>query len=348
MTVRLSELAELVNGVLSGDGGIEITGAEILRFAGPGEITLADRPHLLEHLAHSSASAAVVPQDLHPQGMPYIAVPNVRSAFAQIVSRFRPPRITVPTGISATAVIADSARLGDAVTIHPEVVIGEDVVIGRGTTLHAGVCIQEGCQIGEDVTIFPRAVLYPNTVVGDRVLIHAGAVVGAFGFGYELIDGRHVSAPQLGSVEIGDDVEIGANTTIDRGTFGPTRIGAGTKIDNLVMIGHNCRIGRHNIICGQVGIAGSCTTGDYVVLAGQAGLRDHLELADGVMVGAQSGVGESLTAAGKYLGTPAVPARRAMQAMLAQQRLPDLVHQVAELRRRLQGHDEQKKPQDAA
>jgi UDP-3-O-[3-hydroxymyristoyl] glucosamine N-acyltransferase len=144
-------------------------------------------------------------------------------------------------------------------------------------------------------------------------------------------------------VEIGDDVEIGANTTIDRGTYGPTRIGEGTKIDNLVMIGHNCQIGRHNVICGQVGIAGSCTTGDYVVLAGQVGVRDHIELGDGVIVGAQSGVSESLTAAGKYLGCPAIPARRAIQTIIAQQQLPESLKQIARLERLTAGPDAERR-----
>ncbi|HEY6565277.1 MAG TPA: UDP-3-O-(3-hydroxymyristoyl)glucosamine N-acyltransferase, partial [Pirellulaceae bacterium] len=272
MTLRLSELADLVGGVLSGDGGIEITGADVLTCAGPGQITLADRPQLLERLAQSRASAAVVPTELCPEGKAFIAVPNVREAFARIVARFKPQRGPQWEGVSPLAFVSESARLEAGVTIYPHAFVGQNVIIGPGTTLHAGVTILDGCRLGSGVTVFPRAVLYEDTIVGDHTIIHANAVLGAYGFGYELVDGQHVLSAQLGNVELGDHVEVGAGTTIDRGTFGPTRIGSGTKIDNLVMIGHNCQIGRHNLLCGQVGIAGSCATGDYVVMGGQVGV----------------------------------------------------------------------------
>ena len=164
--------------------------------------------------------------------------------------------------------------------VYPFATIGDDVTIGAGSTIHSGVHIMAGSRIGEDVTIFPNAVLYENTVVGARCLIHAGAVLGAYGFGYEQVDGRHQLSAQLGNVELGADVEVGAGTTIDRGTYGPTVIGEGTKIDDQVMVAHNCRIGRHNMLCSQVGIAGSTTTGDYVVMAGQVGVRDHVNIGD--------------------------------------------------------------------
>ena len=166
--------------------------------------------------------------------------------------------------------------MAEDVDVHPLATIGDDVTIGAGSTIHSGVHIMAGSQIGEDVTIFPNAVLYENTVVGPRCLIHAGAVLGAYGFGYEQVEGRHRLTAQLGNVVLGADVEVGAGTTIDRGTYGPTVIGEGTKIDNLVMVAHNCHIGRHNMLCSQVGIAGSTTTGDYVVMAGQVGVRDHV------------------------------------------------------------------------
>jgi UDP-3-O-[3-hydroxymyristoyl] glucosamine N-acyltransferase len=191
------------------------------------------------------------------------------------------------------------------------------------------------------VTLFPNVVLYEHTIVGNRVTIHAGAVIGAYGFGYQLSEGRHERSPQLGFVAIDDDVEIGANATIDRGTYGPTVIGEGTKIDNLVMIAHNCRIGRHNLICSQVGIAGSCTTGDYVVMAGQVGLRDHVEIGDRVALGAKAGVMHSI-AEGAWVGIPATPEREQMVKLAAVTRLPEmrkefraLQRQVAELAARL-------------
>ena len=186
--------------------------------------------------------------------------------------------------------MSPSARLDDDVDIHPGATVGEDARIGRHSTIHAGVQIGAGCKIGSGVTIFPNAVLYENTVVGDRSVIHAGAVLGAFGFGYKMVGGQFQLSAQLGHVEIGCDVEIGACSTIDRGTYSATIIGDGTKIDNQVMIAHNCRIGRHNMICSQVGIAGSTTTGDYVVMAGQVGVRDHVHIGAGAVLGAKSGV----------------------------------------------------------
>ena len=191
------------------------------------------------------------------------------------------------------------------------------------------------CRLGERVTVFPGSVLYENTIVGDRVIVHANVVLGAYGFGYELVDGHHELSPQLGHVEIGDDVEIGAGSTIDRGTYGATRIGEGTKLDNLVMIGHNCQIGRHNLLCAQVGIAGSSDTGDYVVMGGQVGVRDHIQLGDGVMVGAQSGVSESIDQAGRYLGAPAIPLRKEIQALCSRQKLPEMRKQLARLEKQV-------------
>ena len=192
-----------------------------------------------------------------------------------------------------------------------------------------------GCRIADQVTIFPRVVLYENTIVGSRTTIHAGAVIGAYGFGYEQSAQGHRLTPQLGHVIIESDVDIGANSTIDRGTYGATLIGQGTKLDNQVMIGHNCRIGRHNLLCAQVGIAGSCTTGDYVVMAGQVGVRDHIEIGDHVIIGAKSGVSENLLAPGTYLGAPAVPVRQEIQMLMARQKLPGMVRDLRRLEKTL-------------
>lgn len=335
MSVRLAELAKLVDGALSGDGSVLITGAAPLSQAGPGQITFADSLGSLHKLAICRATAAIVPAEVSPSNMPFIRVSDPRQAFANVVRRFRPPRGGPSVGISEQASVAPSASLAAGVEVHPQAYVGEDVCIGARTVIHPRVVLMSGCQIGEDVEIFPGATLYENTVVGDRAIIHANAVLGAYGFGYELKEGRHTLAHQIGTVEIGSDVEIGAGTTIDRGSFGPTRIGEGTKIDNLVMIGHNCQIGRHNLLCAQVGIAGSSTTGDYVVMAGQVGVRDHVEIGDGVMIGAQSGVSESISEKGKYLGTPAVPARQEIQTMVVKQKLPEMRKQLAQIQREL-------------
>jgi UDP-3-O-[3-hydroxymyristoyl] glucosamine N-acyltransferase len=197
------------------------------------------------------------------------------------------------------------------------------------------VVIMEHCRIGDDVTLFPNVTLYENTIVGDRCLLHAGVVLGAYGFGYKTQGGRHHLSAQLGNVEIGDDVEIGANTTVDRGTFDATRVGTGTKIDDQVMIGHNCQIGEHNLLCSQVGIAGSCRTGNYVVMAGQVGIGDHIEIGDQVILGAKAGVMHSIDSQQHYLGIPATPIREQMQILASIQKLPEMRKQMARIQRQL-------------
>src|SRR5262249_4679759 len=189
------------------------------------------------------------------------------AAFIAIAEHLQGPRAAAPAGIDPRASVHPTATLGPDCRVLPFAVIGEGAVLGARCQVHSGAAVGAHCRLGDDVVLHPNAVLYERTIVGHRVTVHANAVLGADGFGYRLHQGRHAKVPQLGHVEVGDDVEIGACTTIDRGTFGATRIGAGTKIDNLVMIGHNCTIGRHNLLVSQVGIAGSCTTGDHVVLA---------------------------------------------------------------------------------
>ena len=335
MSLSLAQIADMVQGQLNGSGESEITDATILRDAGPDHITLVENAQLAEQLARSAAGAAIVPPDYQPTGIPSIAVESPRTAFAQIVAHFRPSHVAKRIGISPTATISPSAHLADDVDVFSGAYIGDDVHIGRGSTIHSGVCILPGGCIGENVTIFPNAVLYEHTRIGNRAIIHAGAVLGAYGFGYEIADGCHKLSVQLGYVEIGEDAEIGAGTTIDRGTYGATSIGAGTKIDNQVMIGHNCRIGRHNLLCAQVGIAGSCTTGDYVVMAGQVGVRDHTKIGDRAQIGAKAGVSTDLEGDQKYLGVPAIPARRQMQIFFAKQKLPELKRQVRELEKQI-------------
>jgi UDP-3-O-[3-hydroxymyristoyl] glucosamine N-acyltransferase len=198
------------------------------------------------------------------------------------------------------------------------------------------VRIASGCRLGENVTVFANAVLYENTVVGNRVLIHAGAVIGCYGFGYVTREGRHALSAQLGAVTIGDDVEIGAGTTVDRGTYGNTSIGCGTKIDNQVHIGHNCRIGRHNLLCAQVGIAGSCTTGDYAVMAGQVGLKDHIDVGHRAVVGAKSGVMHNVADGEVVLGIPATPSRQQMIQQVAVGKLPELRKELKVLTKRVE------------
>jgi len=333
MAIRLAELAKLVNGELIGDGNLFVSGAGTLQDTGPGEITLVDTPSKADKLVVSQASAAVIPESFAVQAltMPAIRVPDVHRAFTQIVMHFQPPRAKSAAGVSPLAAVSPTARLGSNVEVHPLATIEEDVEIGNNVRIHSGVRILPGCRIADDVTIFPNAVLYENTQVGPRTLIHAGAVIGCYGFGYRFVEGRHAPTAQLGHVEIGADVEVGANTTIDRGTYGRTTIGDGTKIDNQVMIAHNCRIGRHNMICSQVGVAGSTTTGEYVVMAGQVGVRDHVQIGDRAMIGAKAGVSHDISPGACVLGTPATDEREQKLRYAAFARLPEMRKQLKQL-----------------
>jgi len=333
MAITLSELVQLIGGDLYGDGDLEITGAATIRDAKDGDVTLVDRPNLLGELVESRAAAVVVGRDVAPEEIPFIAVDDVHEAFGQIVRHFCPPRPTRRSGVSPSAKISPLAILGDDVDVYPGATVGDDVVIGDGTTVHAGAHILAGCRIGSNVTIYPGAVLYENTIVGDRCIIHANAVLGAYGFGYDTVNGRHELSEQLGHVVVGDDVEIGACSTIDRGTYGPTTIGDGTKIDNQVMIAHNCRIGRHNMICSQVGIAGSTTTGDYVVMAGQVGVRDHVDIGNQVVLGAKAGVMNSIPDGETYVGIPATPFQEQKQKQVVWARLPEMRKQLRQLQK---------------
>lgn len=331
MAVTLADLAQLVGGTLVGHVEVQIEGAATLSTAGPREITFVDSADRLPRLDQSRAAAVVAPRTLAIRSRPTIQVDDVHASFAKIVCLFRPMRPQPRIGISPAAAISPTARLAHDVDVYPGATIGDDVAIGAGSTVHAGVRLMAGCQIGEQVTIFPNAVLYENTVVGPRSVIHAGAVLGAYGFGYVSSGGKHQLSAQLGYVEVGAEVEIGACTTIDRGTYGPTVIGEGTKIDNLVMIGHNCRIGRHNMLCSQVGIAGSTITGDYVVMAGQAGVRDHVSIGDRAVLGAKAGVPNDVPADTMVFGTPARPEREQKLIFAAIARLPELRRQVKAL-----------------
>jgi UDP-3-O-[3-hydroxymyristoyl] glucosamine N-acyltransferase len=232
------------------------------------------------------------------------------------------------------------AVIGPDASIFPFAVVGEGTVVGARCQLHSGVVIGRNCRIGDDVILYPNAVLYDGTVLGQRVIVHANAVLGADGFGYRLQKGRHVKVPQLGLVEIGDDVEIGACTTIDRGTFQATTVGPGTKIDNLVMVGHNCQVGGHNLIVSQVGIAGSCTTGDYVVLAGQVGIADHVHIGDRSVIGARAGVPKDVPADQRMLGAPATPEREQKRILMSLDKLPDIRRDVRRIKEHLGIKDE--------
>ncbi|MCS7021259.1 MAG: UDP-3-O-(3-hydroxymyristoyl)glucosamine N-acyltransferase [Gemmataceae bacterium] len=334
MAATLQQVAEWVNGEVQGDGSISIYGARSLHEAGPGDITFLESDKHWGAWERSRASAAIVPRTLTGNGRPIIRVSDPLTAFIEVVQRLR----ATPAGayqpmIHPTACIDPTAVLGPEVSVGPYVVIGAGTIVGARCTLHAGVVIGRNCRLGDDVVLYPHVVLYDQTVIGQRVIIHAHAVIGADGFGYRTQQGKHMKVPQLGWVEIEDDVEIGAGSTIDRGTFEATRVGQGTKIDNLVMIGHNCRIGRHNLLCSQVGIAGSCTTGDYVVMAGQVGVADHLTIGDHVIIGAKSGVPRDVPPHSQVLGMPALPRQETARIVASMEKLPELRKDVARIKK---------------
>jgi UDP-3-O-[3-hydroxymyristoyl] glucosamine N-acyltransferase len=362
-STTVGKLAELVGGRVHGDASLEIRGAASLYEVAAGEITLIDQAERVKALVATAAAAVVVPErvaDKVIQGMAAgrpsaadgacapapstgggdvparwaaIIVDDVHAAFATIVCHFRPPRVRDAVGISPWAIVSPSARWGKDVNIHPGATVGDECHIGDGTTILTGAHLLAGCRIGRDVTIGPGVVLYEDTVVGDRTIIHGGAVIGAHGFGYSQAGGRHVPAAQLGFVEIGSDVEIGACTTIDRGTYGATSIGDGTKIDNLVQVAHNCRIGRHNLICSQVGIAGSTTSGDYVVMGGQAGVRDHVHIGSRAMLSAMAGITNDVPDGAVMMGIPATPEREQKLKQAALAKLPEMRQEFKALRR---------------
>jgi UDP-3-O-[3-hydroxymyristoyl] glucosamine N-acyltransferase len=336
VTVTLRELAELVHGQVHGDGELLIHAARTLQEALPGDITFVEDDKHASQLHGCQASAAVVPTSVPPNGLAVIQVGDPLTAFVAIVRRLHGRAEPPVHGIDPRAAIHPSAQIGPDASILPFAVIDEGCVVGARCRIHGGVSIGRFCRLGDDVVLYPNVVLYDETVLGNRVIVHANAVLGADGFGYRPHNGRHVKVPQLGHVAIGDDCEIGACTTIDRGTFQATRVGEGTKIDNLVQVGHNCRIGRHNLFVSQMGIAGSSSTGDYVVVAGQAGIVDHIQLGDRVVIGAQAGVTKDVPAGQCMLGSPATPVREQKRILMSLEKLPEIRKDVQRIKQVLQ------------
>lgn len=331
-STTLAQLAELVGGQPVGDPHLLLIDAVPLQDAGANHITLIDHEDRLRDLASSSAAAAVYPNTISDIERPGIAVADVHTAFTKIATHFRPAREASRPGRHPQALIATSAKVSPTAQIHAGAVIGEQVEIGHGTTVHTGVVVMAGSKIGDRVTIFPNTTIYEETVVGSGCTIHSNTTLGAYGFGYQQIDGQHQLSAQLGWVEIGEDVEIGANSSVDRGVYGPTRIGSGTKIDNLVQIAHNCQIGKHNLICSQVGIAGSSTTGDWVTIGGQAGIRDHVHVGARSILGGMSGVSNNVAEDIVMLGIPATPARQQRLQIAAVSKLPAMRKEFKSLR----------------
>ena len=335
MTFTVKELAALSGGELVGDSTLKIIGAASLGEATPGEISFFTNRKYIGLLRKTRASAIFVPPGFaEPINAAQIRVSNPTKAFEQVLLKFAPKPITFAPGIHPSAVVDPSAQLGERVSIQPLAVIEPGAKIGDDTIIGAGSYVGHEAVIGSACLIYPRVTIRERSRIGSRVIIHSGAVIGADGFGFEMVDGRHHKIQQLGIVQIGDDVEIGANTTVDRARFGRTWIQEGVKIDNLVQVAHNVVIGKNSVIVAQTGISGSTRVGERVMMGGQVGIAGHLEIAEGTMIAAQSGVSKSLPG-GVWFGYPAVPIAEARKQIAWIHRLEKLFGRVKEIEKKL-------------
>ncbi len=335
--MKLSEIASLLGGRLQGDPDAEIIGVSGIEDAGPRDITYLLKPSLAGQAEGSSAACVMVKEFLPGLKKSQLLVDDPQLAFVRLLEHFHAAS-RPPAGVSGQAFVSDGAEIDGQAAVLPFAFIGEGARIGAGSVLHPGVYVGVGSKIGRDCTLYPNVTVREGVAIGDRVRIHAGSVIGADGFGYIIREGRHIKIPQVGGVVIEDDVEIGACTTIDRATTGNTLIGRGAKIDNLVQIAHNVKIGAGSIVVAQAGVAGSSTLGNYVIVAGQAGIADHVRIEDGAVVGANSGVmpGTSLSK-GAYAGSPVMPHRQWLKAMSLTARLPEMNKALQDLEKRLSG-----------
>ncbi|MGD8454543.1 MAG: UDP-3-O-(3-hydroxymyristoyl)glucosamine N-acyltransferase [Phycisphaerae bacterium] len=336
MTVTAAELAALLKGVLEGDGSRRIADVATLENAGPESISWLTGPELLPRLEKSQAGVVLAPPECPvPEDRTVIRVSDPDLALCDVLRRLAPPMELIPPGVHPTAVVGPEADVTGA-AIGAQVCVGARTRIGAGTQLHPGVRIGADVRMGRDCVLWPNVVVRERVVIGDRVIIHPNSTIGADGFGYHQRGGQHVKIPQIGTVIIEDDVEIGANSAIDRARSGATRIGRGTKIDNLVQIGHNVVLDEGCLIVAQCGISGSTTLGHHVVLAGQVGLIDHLRIGNQVVLAAQSGVTGHIPDGKVYRGTPAVENMEYCRQQVVARRLPKLAEQLRELARRVE------------
>ena len=336
MQKKVGEIAKLLGGELLGDPQLPVTGLSGIKEAQPGDLTFVANPKYFPLVEKTQASVIICPLDMTAAGKVLIRVENPSLAFSQAVSIFIGKPVPLCQGIHPTAIISPEARLGKDVNVGPYAVIEKGVVLGDRTTVGSHCYLGVEVTAGADCLIYPNVTIRERSVLGQRVIVHSGTVIGSDGFGYVLVDGRHQKIPQVGIVEVQDDVEIGANVTIDRARFDKTVIGKGTKIDNLVQIAHNVRIGENCIIIAQVGISGSTILGENVILAGQAGLAGHLNIGAGVVVAAQSGVSNSIPAGTVVWGFPAKPQQEARRVNACVQRLPHYVQIILELKKKVE------------
>jgi len=332
MTRTVKELAEAIGATLEGDAALEVRGVAAPERAGPHDLIYVETAKHAVRAAASAALCAIAGEGVSLTGKTVLRHKRAKLAFAKAAALLL-ERAPIAVGIHPTAIVAPLARVSAGVSIGPYAVIGEDVHVGEGTQIGAHTVIGAGCWIGENCRIHPRVTLYSAVRIGHRVEIHSGAVLGADGFGYAHGEGRYWKFPQTGIVQIADDVEIGANSTIDRGSLDDTRIEEGVKLDNLVHIGHNCQIGAHTVMAAQVGFSGSCTIGKNIVIGGQAGFGEHCRLEDGAVIGGQSGVlgGKTIRSGQTVWGTPARSLEKFKEQFAWQARLPELAERIKKL-----------------
>lgn len=331
--MKLKEIAKIINGEIVGESEVEITGVSSISEAGEGDITYLSDNKWLKQLKSCNAAAVIIREPVSDVRKPQIIAKNPQLSFSKLLSIFyvKPHPYK---GISNQAFVSDKALIGKNVTIYPFAYISEGAEIGAETIIYPGVFIGEDTKIGNSCLIYSNVTIREQIIIGNRVIIHAGAVIGADGFGYVFDNGIHHKIPQIGSVVIEDDVEIGANSTIDRATTDKTVIGKGTKVDNLVQIGHNVRIGKNVIIVAQTGIGGSSEIGDGVILGGQSAVSDHSTIEAGAMFGGRSGIVGKVSR-GIYSGAPIIPHREWLKASAVFARLPELNKKIKELEEKI-------------
>jgi len=338
MKMTAQQLAEQIGARLEGDGAAAVIGVASPERAAKVHLIYVESMKHLPRALESKANCVVAPQSAELPGKTVLRASQPKVAFARAAALLldRPP---VASGVHPTAVVPASARIEEGVTLGPYVVIGERAHVGKGTQIGAHVSLGAYCSLGEDCRIHPRVALYPGVRLGNRVEVHAGAVIGADGFGYAFDGERYWKFPQTGIVEIGDDVEIGANATIDRGSLDDTRIARGVKLDNLVHVGHNVQIGAHTVVAAQTGISGSSRLGAQVVCGGQVGIADHCTLEDRSIAGAQAGIptGKIIRSGQTVWGTPARPLDKFKEAYVWFARLPELGERLKKLEQHLFG-----------
>jgi UDP-3-O-[3-hydroxymyristoyl] glucosamine N-acyltransferase len=333
-----NELAEAIGAKIEGYSAVELRGVAAPERAGPHDLIYVEAAKHAERASASAALCVIVGEGVTVVGKTVLRHRQPKVAFAKAAELLL-GRTPIAAGIHATAIVAPPARIAANVSIGPYAVVGEDVHVGEGTQIGPHCVIAAGCWIGAHCRIHPRVTLYSGVRLGDRVEIHAGAVIGADGFGYARGEGRYWKFPQIGIVEIGDEAEIGANTTIDRGSLDDTRIGEGVKLDNLVHVGHNCQIGAHTVIAALTGISGSCVFGKNVVIGGQAGFGEQVHLEDGAVIGGQSGVlgGKVIRSGQTVWGTPARSLDKFKEQFVWQTRLPELAARIQALEAKVDG-----------